>query len=224
MPLCLLLYHLHITNIFWKHVQQSGVTQHSTPSYRKWKHYGVELSEMLYISTLHNIGTLYLEFVEYVVDKIVNVHTNDKDTPPVTVIEWSYNTESGACYYFTPHGNQIRRQPKYAIDAVNKNYDDVPGVDEVCKKKFPSVSYGGYGYMFLWLCPIHGHCYGFHLIACSVGRKDPFSSLLNTYQQHLKKFSMTLPANIVNIVWIENHSISPNKILAWLVPQYYIQM
>ena len=74
-------------------------------------------------------------------------------------------------------GNQIRRQPKYAIDAGNKNYDDVPGVDEVCKKKFSSVFYGGYGYMFLWFCPIHGHCYGFHLIAGSEGRKDPFSSL-----------------------------------------------
>ena len=49
--------------------------------------YGVELSEMLYISTLHNIGSLCLKFVEYVVDKIVNVHTNDKDTPPVTIIQ-----------------------------------------------------------------------------------------------------------------------------------------
>ena len=107
------------------------------------KEYGVELSEMLYISTLHNIGTLCLEFVEYVVHKIVNVHTNNKDNPPVTVIEQSYNSESGPYYYFTPQGNQIRRQPKYAIDAVNKNYDDVPGVDEVCKKKFSSVSYGG---------------------------------------------------------------------------------
>ena len=74
---------------------------------------------MLYISTLHNIVTLCLEFAEYVVDKIVNVHTNDKDTPPFTVIEQSYNPELGACYYITPYGNQIRRQPKYAIDAVN---------------------------------------------------------------------------------------------------------
>ena len=120
------------------------------------KEYGVELSQMLCISTLHNIGPFFLEFVEYVVDRIVNVHTNDKDTPPVTVIEQSFNPESCACYYFTSHGNQIRRQPKYAIDAVDKNYNDVRGVDEVCKKKFPSVSYGGYGYMSLWFIQYMG--------------------------------------------------------------------
>ena len=31
--------------------------------------------------------------------------------------------------------------------------------------------------MFLWFCPIHGHSYGFDLIAGGEGRKDPFSSL-----------------------------------------------
>ena len=31
--------------------------------------------------------------------------------------------------------------------------------------------------MFLWFCPVHGHCYGFHLISGGEGRKDPFSSL-----------------------------------------------
>ena len=45
---------------------------------QEMKEYGVELSVMLYISTLYNTGTLCLEFVEYVVDRIVNVHTNDK--------------------------------------------------------------------------------------------------------------------------------------------------
>ena len=30
--------------------------------------------------------------------------------------------------------------------------------------------------MFVWLCPIHGHCYGFHLIPVAEGRKDPFFS------------------------------------------------
>ena len=42
-------------------------------------------------------------------------------------------------------------------------------------KNFPNVSFGGYGYMFLFLCPIHGHCYGFHLISRGEGRKDAFS-------------------------------------------------
>ena len=33
------------------------------------------------------------------------------------------------------------------------------------------------GYIFLWFCPVHGHCYGFHLISGGEERKGPFSSL-----------------------------------------------
>ncbi|MDA8031990.1 MAG: hypothetical protein MPK62_12885, partial [Alphaproteobacteria bacterium] len=46
-----------------------------------------------------------------------------------------------------------------------------------CLQKFSGVSYGGYGYMFIWFCPIHGHTYGFHLINKAEGRRDPFCSL-----------------------------------------------
>jgi len=31
--------------------------------------------------------------------------------------------------------------------------------------------------LFLWFCPAHGHCYGFHVIPGSEGRKDPANSL-----------------------------------------------
>ena len=58
----------------------------------------------------------------------------------------------------------------------------------MCNKKFLQVSYGGFGYMFLWFCPIHGHWYGFHLISGGEGRKDPFSSLV--------KYSPTAPTDI----------------------------
>ena len=54
------------------------------------------------------------------------------------------------------------------------NFDDAPTVDEPCTKHYPGVSFGGYGYVFLWFCPIHGHSYRFHLIAGGEGRKDPF--------------------------------------------------
>ena len=50
-------------------------------------------------------------------------------------------------------------------------------MDRQCNKDFPSVSIGGCGYMFLWFCGQHGHCYGFHLISGGEGRKDPFCSL-----------------------------------------------
>ena len=81
-----------------------------------------------------------------------------------------------------------------------RNYDDVPGVEQLCKK-FPSVSYGSYGYLFLWLCPIHWHCYGFHLIAGCEGRKDPFSSLFEYLPTAPKEIFCDLClANKVNIV------------------------
>ena len=147
------------------------------------KEYGVKLSEVLLVSKLHNVSTKCVDFVEYLVDEVVKVHCNDRPMQPVAVIDKSYNPEKGTAYYFTPHGNQFRRQPKYSIDSTNKNYDDVPWVDEICKKKFPTVSYGVYGYIFLWFCPIHGHCYGFHLISGGEGRKDPFSSLFK-YKPH----------------------------------------
>ena len=32
-------------------------------------------------------------------------------------------------------------------------------------------------YLFLWFCPQHGHCYGFHIIPGAEGRKDSAASL-----------------------------------------------
>ena len=58
-----------------------------------------------------------------------------------------------------------------------RTYDNNTEVDDKCCKNFPSVSYSGFCYMFLWFCPVHGHCYVFHLISDDEGRKDPFSSL-----------------------------------------------
>ena len=55
-----------------------------------------------------------------------------------------------------------------------RNYE-CPQVDQIYTKNFPTVSFGGYGYLFLFFCPIHGNCYGFNLISGGEGRKDPFS-------------------------------------------------
>ena len=139
--------------------------------------YGMEISRALLKSAEHGCALLCVDFVEYLVDKVLQTHLHDHKTQEPSVIPNSYNPENGTAYYFTPHGNQLRKQPRYTIDQKHINYDDLPDVDDMCQKKFPRVSYGGYGYMFLWFCPIHGHCYGFHLISGAEGRKDPFSSL-----------------------------------------------
>ena len=152
------------------------------------KRYGIELSELLNISTSHGFGIECVEFMEYLVDQTVQVHCKDNLIEHnAEVIHGSHNPEKGIAYYFTSHGNQIRKQPQYKIDQVNLNYDKIPTVDEICKNKFPRVSYGGFGYMFLWFCPIHDHCYGFHLIHGGEGRKDTFSSLYKFLSEALKE-------------------------------------
>ena len=56
-------------------------------------------------------------------------------------------------------------------------FDEMSNVDQPCTKNFPGISYG---YLFLWFCPMHGHSYGFHLIAGGEGRKDPLASLFKS--------------------------------------------
>ena len=70
--------------------------------------------------------------------------------------------------------------------AKNPKFDDMPDVDPACSKLFPKISRSGFGYLFLWFCPVHGHSYGFHLIAGGEGRKDPFASLYK-YCAHMPK-------------------------------------
>lgn len=48
--------------------------------------------------------------------------------------------------------------------------------EETCEKYFKKGF--GWSYCFLFFCPKHGHCYGFHLISGAEGRKDPFSALV----------------------------------------------
>ena len=54
--------------------------------------------------------------------------------------------------------------------------------NSACRKMFPKMSRSGFGYLFLWFCPIHGHSYGFHVISGGEGRKDPFCSLYKYFQ------------------------------------------
>ena len=166
-------YHQHILNT-------CAAVRNEKPFHNKldeMNEYGMEISRALLKSTQYSYALECVDFVEYLVDQVTKTHVIDHTTQEPCAIPNSYNPENGTAYYFTPHGNQIHNQPKYTIDQKHVNYDDLPDVDEMCQKRFPRLSYGGYGYMFLWFCPIHGHCYGFHLISGAEGRKDPFSSL-----------------------------------------------
>ena len=80
--------------------------------------------------------------------------------------------------------------PTYFVSGDRKartpNFDDMPDVDPACSKLLAKISRSGFGYLFLWFCPVHGHSYGFDLIAGGEGRKDPFASLYK-YCAHMPK-------------------------------------
>ena len=141
------------------------------------KKYCCETSALLSASVAENCINVTVSLILYLIQRIEFLHlSRNRPTPEVDELENSYDPRKGIAYYFTANGNQLRKMPKYQ-QAGHRNFDDPPEVDLGCTKNFPGVSYGGFGYIFLWFCPIHGHSYGFHLIAGGEGRKDPFSSL-----------------------------------------------
>ena len=70
---------------------------------------------------------------------------------------------------------QMHKQNKR--NTINNIFDDEPET-KPCNKTFPKVGTGGFSHIFLWFCPIHGHCYGFHLMPGAEGWKDAICSLL----------------------------------------------
>ena len=142
------------------------------------KKYSKEVTGLLSAAIQNNAVPTVVSFLIHLVNRIENLHhSRNRPTPPVDEIPNSYDPRKGVAYYFTESGNQLRRMPGYEEVGGSKNYDDPPEVDPGCTKNYPGVSYGGFGYLFLWFCPIHGHSYGFHLIAGGEGRNDSFSSI-----------------------------------------------
>ena len=137
---------------------------------QEMKKYGVEIAEVLCTATDENLA-LSLAFIRGLVSQVKDLHSCDRPTQGISQIPGSYNPAGGSAYYFHKHGEQLRTLPTYGKDT------DKETVQDPCEKSFPKVSYGGFGYMFLFFCPIHGHCYGFHLIDGGEGRKDAFAPL-----------------------------------------------
>lgn len=166
--------------------QGKAVTKHM----EEMRTYGMDIVDLLQASVKHECVDVVTKFLEFIILRIELIHSTNRPAPEAREIPDSYNPPSGTAYYFTESGNQVRRMPTYQVSGNSKkaNYDDAPEIEAGCTKMFPKISYGGYGYMFLWFCPIHGHSYGFHLIEGGEGRKDPFCSLykyLDTPPDHI---------------------------------------
>ena len=123
-------------------------------------------------------------FVTHILTEVRALQFVEADAPLVQ--EGTYNPPKfGRAYYFTAHGCQLRNVRQFTIDHERsaQNHDDEPHQFERCSKSFPQVSTKGTSHLFLWFCAKHGHCYGFHIIPGSEGRKDPFASMLTHMEE-----------------------------------------
>ena len=138
-----------------------------------------QIPRLLHLTQMNDCVDIVTSFILELIDMTVKVHEDDHIFTPPSAIPGTYNPPSGTAYYFSLTGEQLRSMPDLQVNktSTKKNYDDNPLIDGHCNKRYPSVSYGGYGYMFIWFCPIHSHTYGFHLIDGAEGRKDLFCSL-----------------------------------------------
>ena len=126
-----------------------------------------------------------VSLLNYLVAKVGEHNSNQHLLPAAIPITESYNPPKlGRAYYYRPDGLQIRQFRQFSIDKKSTGFgfeDDIG--DGTCRKRYPLVTTKATTFLFLWFCPIHGHCYGFHIINGSEGRKDPACSLFN----HLEK-------------------------------------
>ena len=132
-----------------------------------------ELADLLQDAVASDTVPEVVKFIRALLQFVEDVHSEDRETADPMPIPGTYNPPAGTAYYFTAHGQKLRETPHYEVnDSSSKTYRVPP-----CTKKYPQVSSGGWGFMFTFHCPIHGHCYGFHLVDGAEGRKDPFSAL-----------------------------------------------
>lgn len=131
--------------------------------------YSPELAKLLHVALINGVCNDFINFCRYLISFVRALHSSDSVPSSPEVVPGTYNPESGVAYYFSPSGEMLRHLCSYKVT------DDK---SDGCTKLYPRVSHGGFSYAFFWFCPIHGHCYGFHVIDGAEGRKDPFASLV----------------------------------------------
>ena len=145
------------------------------PSFGTVDFFSLEIASLLRNASHSPWADEVANFVCYLVEFGRGIHANDDLYAAANPVEGSYNPESGIAYYFTAHGCRVRDIPHYDIGDKGKSqtmHDDTPGTDDICTKRYPKVSSGGFCHTFFYFCPIHGHRLGFHLIDGGEGRKD----------------------------------------------------
>ena len=144
------------------------------------KNYGIDLSNVLALSIQHEFSEQCVNFYEYVVDEVKNLHSKERKDLAPNIIPGTYNPQSGPAYYFTPHGNQIHRQPQYTIEQASKNYKNDPTMDEPCLKNFLVYNMEGIPTYFCGFAPSMVIVMVPHICWWWRGEKGPFPLCKNT--------------------------------------------
>ena len=136
-----------------------------------------EIYALLKSAKKSNCLTSVNRLIDYIANFVKEVHSDDPEYDCHTGDRedvGDYDPEStGKAYYFTATGCPVRKLPQYECNEKKESDDD----ESKCRKSYVEVAKCGTTYLFLWFDPIHyGHCYGYHIIPASEGRKDPFAS------------------------------------------------
>ena len=118
-------------------------------------------------------------FLLYLCERVQVQHANDIDPELPNPIKGSYNPpKRGMAYYFEKHGCQLRVNRMFDQDTrtETKGHDDLPDMSN-CTKNYPQLPLKSCVALLFYFCPIHGHCWGYHIIDGSEGRKDPSAAL-----------------------------------------------
>ena len=98
------------------------------PYLEELKKFSLDISDLIQLSVKYECTEMTKKFLQLLITCIETVHSANREKPLIREKPNSYNPPSGAAYYFTPHGNQIREMPKYVLkgSSKTKNYDDCP--------------------------------------------------------------------------------------------------
>ncbi|CAC5425979.1 unnamed protein product [Mytilus coruscus] len=115
-----------------------------------------------------------ITFIRYLIKCVADMEITQPD--PANPQPGTYNpAKYGRAYYFSETVEKLRPVRRFTIDGEkrkNPAYDDPPLPHDNCEKYFSKtqISARGTSTLFLWFCPSHGHCYGFHMTNAE-GRK-----------------------------------------------------
>ena len=117
-------------------------------------------------------------FIKYLANRVEELRACSVPPEDPLPLQASYNPRKiGRFLYFSESGCQVRSPRLFARDSATKGiYDEVPA-GQACHKSYGRSHKNAPAYIMFFSCPVHGHCFGGHIIDGKEGRKDPSYAL-----------------------------------------------